>query len=142
MDITENNFLYTITAIRQRLFRFLKRELAKTHLEDIAPSYGDILFVLERKGPITIQELAKHTLKDKSTISSVINKLEASGYIEKKKDAGDARSINLILTPKAISLRPILTDISEKMNAKAFEGLTTAEKAMLFELMQKVYRNL
>ena len=142
MKITEKNFLYTMTAIRQRLFKFLKHELAKTHIEGIAPSYGDILFVLDQEGPITMQELAKHTIKDKSTISSVINKLEAGGYIVKEKDAGDARFTNLTLTPKAVALRPVLFAISEKMNAKMFEGLTDAEKGMLFELLGKVYRNL
>lgn len=142
MKISEKNFLYAMTAIRQRLFRFLRQELSETHIEGIAPSYGDILFVLDQEGPITMQELAKHTIKDKSTISSVINRLESDGYIVKEKDAGDARFTNLTLTPKAVALRPALFEISEKMNARMFEGLTEAEKAMLFELMGKVYRNL
>lgn len=142
MKINETNFLYTITNIRQRLFRLLEDNLAKKNIQNIAPSYGDILFVLERKGTITMQELAKHTIKDKSTISSVVNKLEAGGYITKEKDSEDARYTKLTLTPKAKELKNVLMGISEEMNQKLFEGLTNAEKAMLFELIGKVYNNL
>jgi DNA-binding MarR family transcriptional regulator len=142
MKIDETNFLYIITNIRQRLFKSLESELSKENIKDIAPSFGDILFVLDQKGTITMQEVAKHTIKDKSTISSVINKLEAGGYITKEKDSGDARYTNLTLTPKAKKLRPVLFDISNKMNTKLFEGLSDMEKQTLFELIGKVYKNL
>ncbi|MEN6446231.1 MAG: MarR family transcriptional regulator [Syntrophaceae bacterium] len=142
MQITEANFLYTLTNIRQRLFRFLGSELAKKGIEGIAPSYGDILFVLDQEGPLTMQEVAQHTLKDKSTISSVINKLEAGGYIVKEKDAVDGRYTNLTLAPKAASMKPVLFEISKKMNARLFEGFSAEEKQTLFRLMGKVYRNL
>lgn len=142
MKIDETNFLYTITSIRQRLFKFLESELAKEGIKDIAPSFGDILFVLDLKGTISQQELAKHTMKDKSTISSVINKLETAGYITKEKATDDARFTNLTLTPKAKKLRPLLFGISRKMNAKLFEKINEQEKATLFKLIGKVYNNL
>ncbi len=142
MQISEANFLYTLTSIRQRLFAFLRRELSKKGIDGLAPSHGDILFVLDRKGPITMQDLARRTLKDKSTVSTVINRLEALGYIVKEKDAADGRYANLTLTPKADRLRPVLYGISKKMNAKLFEGFTEDEKQTLFRLMEKMYGNL
>ena len=142
MEIDETNFLYVITNIRQRLFKFLESELSKEHIEGIAPSYGDILFVLDRKRAITMQQVAKHTIKDKSTISSVIGKLETGGYITKAKDVGDSRFTNLTLTPKAKKIRPVLFEISRKMNAKIFQGLSEDEKRTLFKLIGKVYKNL
>ena len=142
MKINETNFLYTITNIRQRLFKFLEEKLAKENIQNIAPSYGDILFVLERKGTITMQDLAKHTIKDKSTISSVVNKLEAGGYVTKEKDSEDARYTKLSLTPKAKELKSVLMQISGEMNQKLFEGLSNAEKAILFEIIGKIHNNL
>lgn len=134
--------MYVMTNIRQRLFAFLENELAKENIKGIAPSYGNILFVLDRKGTITLQELAKHTMKDKSTVSSVIKKLEAGGYVTKERDAGDARRTNLTLTPEANRLRPMLFEISRRMNARLFQGFTEEEKTMLFKLIGKVYRNM
>ncbi len=142
MEINESNFLYTITNIRQRLFKFLQHELAKEDITGIAPSFGDILFVLDRKGTLTMREVASHTIKDKSTISSVINKLAARGYITKERDTSDARCTNLRLTPKAKKLRPVLFGISKKMNTRLFEGFSEEEKATLFRLIGKIYENL
>ena len=142
MDINETNFLYTLTNIRQRLFRLLNRELSDRGIEGVAPSWGDVLYVLDLKGTTTLQEVANHTIKDKSTISSIINKLEAGGYIVKEKDATDGRYTNLRLTPRAKKLRPALLKISGKMNARLFEGFSEDEKQTLFRLMEKIYRNL
>jgi MarR family transcriptional regulator, organic hydroperoxide resistance regulator len=142
MDINESNFLYIITNIRQRLFKFLESELAKENIRGIAPSYGDILFVLDQKGTLTMQEVARHTIKDKSTISSVINKLVSGGFIVKERGAHDGRYTNLTLTAKAKKLRPLLFGISRKMNDTLFKGLSEKEKTMLFKLMGKVYQNL
>jgi DNA-binding MarR family transcriptional regulator len=142
MDVNETNFLYALTKIRQKLFKFLENELAKEGISDVAPSIGDILYALDMKGKITMQELARHTMKDKSTISTVINKLEAVGYIKKEKDAGDARFTHLTLTAKARKVRPVLFGISKKMNARLFEGMSEKDKAALFMLLGKVSRNL
>ena len=142
MEIKDSKFLYVLTNIRQRLFTFLEKELAKENITGIAPSDGDILYVLDRKGTITLQELARHTIKDKSTISSVVKKLEASGYVTKERDVRDARRTNLRLTSEARRLRPVLFEISRRMNAKLFRGFTEEEKIILFTLIGKVYRNL
>jgi MarR family transcriptional regulator, organic hydroperoxide resistance regulator len=142
MEIDESNFLYIITNIRQRLFKFLDSELTKKNIRGIAPSYGDILFVLDQKGTITMQELARHTIKDKSTISSVINKLVSGGFILKERDGLDGRYTNLTLTAKAKKLRPVLFGISKEMNAKLFKGFSSEEKQTLFMLMEKVYKNI
>jgi len=142
MELSDTTFLYVITNIRQRLFRFLSKELAKANIRDVAPSYGDILYVLDQKGTVTMQEVARHTIKDKSTISSVINRLEKGGYLVKEKDARDSRYTNLTLTAKARELRPVLFGISRKMNAKLFEGFSAEEKQALFRLLEKVCRNL
>ncbi len=142
MKVNETNFLYTLTSIRQRLFKFMEKELADRNISGVAPSYGDVLFALDQKETQTVQEVVKYTNKDKSTISSVINRLETNGYIRKEKDASDARITNLTLTPKAKKLKPVLFKISDKMNSKIFEGLSTAEKETLFELMGKILNNL
>jgi DNA-binding MarR family transcriptional regulator len=141
MRVDETNFLYTLTNIRQRLFRFLRKELEQEGIRGVAPSYGDILFVLERKGTVTLQEVARHTIKDKSTISSVINKLEAGGYITKARDTSDARYTRLSLTAEAKEMKPALLRISDRMNRKIFQGLSGDEKRTLFRLMEKIYEN-
>jgi len=142
MKINERNFLYGLTAIRQRLFAFLEDEMAKGGIADIPPSFGDVLFVLDRRGPQMLQEIARHTMKDKSTVSSVVKRLEAAGYVTKEKGEGDARFVKVALTAKAKRVKASMRGISKKMNNRLFRGLSAGEREKLFGLMGRIHDNL
>jgi DNA-binding MarR family transcriptional regulator len=142
MKIHEGNFLYALTAIRQRLFAFLEDEMAKGGIADIPPSFGDVLFVLDRRGPQMLQEIARHTMKDKSTVSSVVKRLEAAGYVTKEKVEGDARCVTIALTAKAKRVKASMRGISKKMNSRLFRGLSGGERNELFRLLERVSGNL
>jgi DNA-binding MarR family transcriptional regulator len=120
----------------------MEKELSNRNVEGVAPSYGDVLFALDQKECQTVQDVVKYTNKDKSTISSVLNRLETNGYVRKEKDTIDARITNLALTPKAKKLRPVLYEISRDMNNRIFIGLTHQEKETLFNLMEKILNNI
>ncbi len=141
MEVNQDNFLYTLTKIRQRLFAFLEAELAKNNIKDISPSYGHILFVLDRKGPLTLLDLARYADKDKSTVSSVIKRLEGTGYVLKMKGKDDGRSVKIKLTARAKKIKPLVWEISGAMNEKLFNGLSAEEKNRLFDLIGKVCDN-
>jgi len=142
MTINSDNFLYAISKIRQNLFSFLEREMAEKKISDISPSDGDILFAIDRNGPLSLQELAALTMKDKSTVSSVVKKLEKKGYLTKEKGAEDGRLLKISLTPRALKRKAVLWKISFSMNERIFTGLTDEEKTKLFEIMEKIYKNL
>lgn len=142
MDINQNNFLYALTKIRQGLFAFLESELLKNNIQDIAPSYGDILYIIDSHGPLTLQELARLALKDKSTVSSVVKKLEENGYVTKVKGGDDGRFVKIKLTPKAKKIKTVLWKISNDMNKRLFEGLSEEEKKSLFSILGKINNNI
>jgi MarR family transcriptional regulator, organic hydroperoxide resistance regulator len=141
IKVHRGNFLYTLNSIRQSLFAFLESEMARENISDIAPSHGDILYILDQKGKLHLHDITKLSLKDKSTITSVINHLEKSGYVTKARDNRDKRLVNIEVTEKARVIKPALAKISEKMNAKMFEGLSAEEKATLFNLMARISHN-
>ncbi|MCX6007959.1 MAG: MarR family transcriptional regulator, partial [Chloroflexi bacterium] len=70
-----------------------------------------------------------------------INHLEKSGYVTKARDYKDKRLVNIEVTEKARTIKPALAKISEKMNAKMFEGLSAEEKSTLFNLMARISHN-
>jgi DNA-binding MarR family transcriptional regulator len=100
-----------------------------------------VLFALDRRGPLSLQEIARLTMKDKSTVSTVIKRLQAGGYVTKKRSKGDARAVSIGLTKKANWLRPLVWEISDAMNAGLFRGLSVRERNALFRLIGKVYAN-
>lgn len=140
-QVNQNNFLYTISKIRQRLFTFLEDELAKENITDISPSYGDVLYILGTEDAVNLRDISRLSYKDKSTITGIINRLEKSGYVIKKRNRADKRLIDVQLTEKALNIRPALQKISGKLNSKLFSGLSEQEKTALFQLMSRVNRN-
>jgi DNA-binding MarR family transcriptional regulator len=141
MRITERNFLYALTAIRSGLFSFLERELKNCNAKGLTPSLGDILFVLDLKGPMTVGELARKTSRHKSTVSSVVKSLEALGLVTRVRDGQDLRRASLEITREASTLRQALYEISEKMRQMLFKGFTEEEKHALFRLMERACEN-
>jgi len=118
LRVRQGNFLYAMGRIRQKLFAFLEQELASEKIDSITPSYGDIIYLLDKKGGISPNEISRLSLKDKSTITNIINHLEEGGYIIKEKDERDRRRVNIRLTEKAARLKPAMIRISKRMNSK------------------------
>jgi len=139
--VHRGNFLYTLNSIRQNLFAYLESELARQGIHDIAPSHGDILYILDKKGSLHLHDITELSLKDKSTITAVISRLEKNGYVTRILDSADKRLVNIQVTEKAKTIKPALARISEKMNSQLFEGLSAEEKTMLFNLMARVKHN-
>jgi len=139
--VHRGNFLYTLNSIRQRLFAYLESELARQGIRGIAPSHGDILHILEKKGTLHLHDLTELSLKDKSTITAVISRLEKNGYVTRVRDGNDKRLVNIQATQKAATIKPALEQISEKMNSQLFEGLSEDEKITLFKLMTRISHN-
>ncbi len=139
--VHRGNFLYTLNSIRQSLFAYLESELAGQGIHDIAPSHGDILYILDKKGSLHLHDITELSLKDKSTITAVISRLEKNGYVTRTRDSADKRLVNIQVTDKAKTIKPALARISEKMNSQLFEGLSAKEKTTLFNLMARVRDN-
>ena len=139
--VHRGNFLYTLNSIRQSLFAYLESELARQGIGGIAPSHGDILHILDKKGALHLRDLTELSLKDKSTITAVVSRLEKNGYVTRKRDGNDKRLVNIQVTDKAETVKPALRKISEKMNSQLFEGLSAEEKNTLFKLMTRVSHN-
>ena len=87
--VHRGNFLYTLNSIRQSLFAYLESELARQGIHDIAPSHGDILYILDKKGSLHLHDITELSLKDKSTITAVISTTIISSTI-----AATIKSIN------------------------------------------------
>jgi len=85
-----------------------------------------------------MKEIADIIDKDKSTITSLINKLIALDYVEKKKDMTDNRISIISLTAKGKDLKSLFMEISEKLIAKAFQDISEQEREILNILLVKL----
>lgn len=67
----------------------------------LTPTQGEILVLLsQRKGPLRLGEIARHTALTAATTSDAVSTLETKGLIEKRRAIDDGRALAVRLTPK------------------------------------------
>jgi DNA-binding MarR family transcriptional regulator len=81
------------------LYRPLLDPLGLTH-----PQYL-VMLALWQHEPLTLRRLAELLSLEPATLSPLLKRLEAVGYIKRTRDPQDERSLNLTLTPEGKRLR-------------------------------------
>ncbi|WP_068785786.1 MarR family winged helix-turn-helix transcriptional regulator [Paenibacillus phocaensis] len=78
---------------------------------------------------------------DKATTTRSVKQLEEAGYIERRVDEHDRRSILLYPTAKGRAFEPTLRQILADSNRRLTAVLSEAEKAQLEALLIKIYES-
>lgn len=138
----QGNALSLISRIREKANKFIVRELEVKGLEGIVPSHGDILFYLFQGEKYTMKELAVKIHRTKPTVTVLVEKLVHYGFVEKEKSLTDSRVTYVRLTEKGYELRPIIDDISHRLNAILYCDFTEAAAVEFEELLKKVNTSL
>ncbi len=116
---------------------FILDELEKVGLKDIAPSHGIVMHLLFEAGELNMSELALRARRTKSTLTTLVTKLEKSGYVERLPDPTDSRGVKVRLTDKGKSLKPAFIAISDGLQNLILSKLTEDEAAQLEKLLAK-----
>ena len=134
--------VHLIGRISDKANRFLVQELRARKIEEIGPSHGDIIGLLCMEDQLPMRELATRIRRDKSTVTSLVNKLVRLGYVEKEKDPGDHRVTRVRLSEKGKSLKPEIVEIGRQLRARAYRNLSGPERRTLLELLTRVHESL
>ena len=101
-----------------------------------------ILFQLHKSGRISQKELAQKLNVSAPSITSMIQKMEKSGYILRKVDEKDQRMMRLDLTEKGQACIEHVKAIAEKMDEIAFTGISPEEKMLLRRILFQICENI
>ena len=138
----KNNAIALMSRIREKGNKLIVRELRQQGVEGIVPSHGEIMVHLFAAEECTMQNLAKQINRTKPTVTVLVEKLVACGYVVKEKSAEDNRVTFIKLTAKGWELKPIFEVISAKMNAIVYQGLCEEEAEMLEKVLTQINGNL
>ncbi|MGN0625073.1 MAG: MarR family winged helix-turn-helix transcriptional regulator [Oscillospiraceae bacterium] len=86
----------------------------------------------------TVSEIADAMNITRPTATVAINKLEKRGYLEKQPDDADGRTVRVTLTRSGKRIDHFHRRYHYNMVTKISESLTDAEKASLFQGIQKL----
>lgn len=87
---------------------------------------------------LTQKQLVERLDIEQATMANTLARMERDGLILRKKDVSDGRLQRVWLTPQARSLQGPAIAAALEENMVELAGLSTAERQLLIELMQKV----
>lgn len=140
--MSRDSIFSLVSRVRAATNDYLLGELAAGGIEGLAPSHGDILAALFRRGELGMTELAEEIRRRKNTLTVLVAKLEAAGYVSRRQDPGDGRRSVVALTAKGRALRRPFARISRDLIAKGLDGIGDAELATTVHCLQRMVDNL
>ncbi|PLR66944.1 MarR family winged helix-turn-helix transcriptional regulator [Bacillus sp. UMB0893] len=95
------------------------------------------------ENPGIIQEKLAEMIKvDRTTAARAIKKLEINGFIEKKEDKHNKKIKKLFPTEKGKNVFPFIKRENDYSNLVALEGFSEREVETIFNLLQRVRKNI
>ena len=133
---------FLISKIKQIQDRVFAKLLAEHGIDQFNSAQGRILFVLWDDDDIPISELAAKTGLAQTTLTSMLDRLEASGHVRRTVAPGDRRKANIRLTDAARSLRGSYDAVSLRMNEIFYAGFTGGEIVAFEGELTRILSNL
>ncbi|MDE6387922.1 MAG: MarR family transcriptional regulator [Lachnospiraceae bacterium] len=140
LDQTNGGIL--ITKIKQLQGRIFEKLLTAHNISEFNGAQGRILFVLWEKDDIPISELAKQTGLAKTTLTSMLDRMEKQELIERIYSPADRRTVRIRLTKTASSFKEQYEQVSDEMNQIFYKGFSDEEILTLETGLRKVLKNL
>lgn len=136
----ENSLFSYISRIRIKSCYFIENEAKKREIT-LSYSYMRIIIILYFNKKLSMKELTKKLGRDKSTVTSLINKLEAEGYIEKTLSDSDKRMTYIELKEKSQEIIDTIFEISEIFHEKVVEMIGEEDTETLYKINKKLLDN-
>jgi len=131
-----------ISQVHQLSGRVFARKLRDHGLEVINPAQGRILFALWKGDGIPIKELASRTKLQKSTLTSMLDRLEQDGLISRSPSEKDRRVILISLARDHEIIRDLFLQVSHEMIEEFYAGFSPGEIDDFEEKLKRIIRNL
>ena len=132
---------FLMAKIRQVGGRIAERMLKDYDIE-INSAQGRIMFALWQGDGISINELAKKTQLKKSTLTSMLDRLENMGYVKRQRCRQDRRKILIKRTNKDKNLESKYVELSEEMTKLYYKGFSKSQIDRFERSLQKILDNL
>lgn len=139
-DETQGGFL--ISQIKQIGGRIFEKLLVNASVEEFNGAQGRILYVLWQEDGVPIVELSRKTGLAKTTLTSMLDRMENSNLIMRVYDQADRRQIRIALTEEARELSSGYEKVSREMNEIYYAGFTDDEIIAFESNLHRILENL
>jgi MarR family transcriptional regulator for hemolysin len=114
--------------------------------EELAPQgitfrQAQVIGMIALEGPLSQAEMASRMLIEPPSLVGTLNRMEASGYLERRPCPGDRRKNLIYLLPAVETLWKQIATSGRKLRRQATVGMSQREIATLKKLLDKVRCN-
>ena len=133
----------TIDALLGQVCR-LHHLRVRTLLQDSGLHRGQpkLLFALAEEDGLTQSELVKRMQISPATVTKMIQRMEKSGFLQRKRDMQDQRISRVYLTDAGRAMKSKLIEVSQDIGEEVFAGFSQEERVLVQRLLLVMRENL
>lgn len=139
--VLENALPFLLHGLYQRIRGVTYRAFNEHGLE-ITPEQWIVLARLWQRDGRTVSELSESTLRDKPTMSRILDSMEKSGLVMRTVDDQDARTRIVELTRAGKALRKKLVPIAKSIVARLEAGVPEEDLLTTRRTLRRLFENL
>lgn len=133
----DNGLGYRLGLVATRIKISLRRMFVAAGL-DITPEQWVVLFRLHERQGQSQSELGDRSVKDKTTITRILDRLEHKGLAERHRDPNDRRTQRLFLTPDGEAVLASLMPLVHRFAAHTFDAVDPAERDTILRALDRI----
>lgn len=130
----DNALGYRIGLVATRLKICLRRVFMAAGL-DITPEQWVVLFHLRQQQGQSQSELGDRSVKDKTTITRILDRLEHKGLALRRRDPHDRRAQRIFLTPEGEATLAALMPLVRRFAADTFQDVEPADRDTVLRML-------
>ena len=113
-------------------------KLYKPYLDELDLTYTQYIamILLWEHKMLTVKEMGEHLFLDSGTLTPLLKKLEAKGYINRARSTKDERNLNVSITKEGEELEAKAAYVVREMGK--YNPLSTEEAIELYQLLYKM----
>ena len=134
-----HSFHYLIMAEHSIFQKELLNRLKDTGLTIGQPKVLDYLKDHDGAGQ---KDIARGCHIEPGTLTTILNRMEDAGLVERRMLNGNRRSLYVFLTEKGKEQLKLVTEAFSWMEKEAFRGISETERELFMDLMLRIYENI
>lgn len=137
-----SNSGFWMSRIKRVSNRQFEKMLVDSGIDAFNGAQGRILYVLWQEDNIPISRISELTGLAKTTLTSMLDRMEEAGLLRREPSPKDRRQIRIVLTDHARSLEADYNRISQRMTEAYFRDFTEEEIRQFESYLLRILDNL
>ena len=101
-----------------------------------------VLMLLTEHSPASVSQLAEHSIIRLSTMTKIVLRMKADGYVETRVSEADGRVTEVLLTPHGLKAVEQVRAQAGRIFEQAFRDIDESEMRTLIDTLRHIFGNL